>query len=211
MELTMKIITSSNVDLISPFPATETKRAFGWSRSFYTFSENDDTPKTAEEFEKYIKLILAVCPSYGIIDKNAVTNPRIAAPLVGVILFEPAGLRQAYIHIATARRAFKMGLIDEAVEVARDEMFSNNPDLLRLGLYLDEQKGPVKYLMKRAGWLFEGVVRDAILRDGQPKNLIYCGLTRTDWENRNQEPVVVEEEEVVEQIPEQVEVTTEAA
>lgn len=177
----MQIITGSNIDLITPFPLAETKRVFGWNHCFYTFSKNDDVPQEQQEFTEYIQQILTIYPSFGIIDKHQLTNTKHEAPLVGLVIFEPASSRQSYLHFATARKAFKLGLVDEAVELAVTTMFQSNTNLYRLGAYLDEFKGPVKYLLKRIGFQFEGVCKDIVSQGGELKNLIYYGLLKRDW------------------------------
>lgn len=177
----MNIISGSNVDLISPFPVSEVRRVFGWNHCYRTITENDDTPNTIDEFTTHMHGILAVCPSWGIVDKNHITNNSHEAPLVGIGLFEPAGPRAGYFHVATARKAFRTGLIDEAGELVIKTLFDGVPGLLRVGAYMDEKNAPAKALCRRLGFKFEGVCEDAILQNGQPKNVAYFGLTRRSW------------------------------
>jgi RimJ/RimL family protein N-acetyltransferase len=186
----MEIIAGQNVDLLYPFPAQEVRRVFGWNHCFRTFSENDDVPTGVEEFTAYVESLLQVCPSWGVVDKNQLTNQKHEAPLVGIVLIEPAGVRQAFLHFASARKAFKVGLIDEAAELVAKTAFNNVPDLLRLGAYLDEANGPAKGLLKRLGFRFEGVCHDAALRGGQLRNLVYYGLPRRMWQSNLELPVV---------------------
>lgn len=177
----MNIISGQNVDLITPFPANEVRRVFGWNHCYRTITENDDTPNNIEDFTTHVQTLLTVCPSWGIIDKNRITNTSHEAPLVGIGLFEPAGSRTGYFHVATARKAFRTGLIDEAGELVIKTLFDSVPTLLRLGAYMDEKNAPAKALCRRLGFKFEGVCEDAILQNGQPKNVAYFGLTRRNW------------------------------
>lgn len=183
----MNIISGQNVDLITPFPANEVRRVFGWNHCYRTITENDDTPNNIEDFTKHMEQVLAVCPSWGIIDKNRITNTSHEAPLVGIGLFEPQGTRGGFFHVATARKAFRTGLIDEAGELVIKSLFDNIPTLLRLGAYMDEKNAPAKALCRRMGFKFEGVCEDAFLQNGQPKSLACFGLTRRNWICRSQE------------------------
>jgi RimJ/RimL family protein N-acetyltransferase len=180
----MEIIAGQNVDLLFPFPHQEVRRVFGWNHCFRTFSENDDVPQSVEEFTQYAESLLQVCPSWGVVDKHQLTNQKHEAPLVGVILIEPSGPRQAFLHFASARKAFKMNLIDEAAELVVQTAFDNAPALLRLGAYVDESNGPAKGLLKRLGFRFEGVCHDGVVRDGMMRNLVYYGLPRRVWNER---------------------------
>ena len=177
----MNIISGQNVDLISPFPPQEVRRVFGWNHCYRTLTENDDTPNTIDDFERHMQALLAVCPSWGIIDKNHLTNIKHEAPLVGIGLFEPAGIRHGFFHVATARKAFKTGLIDEAGQLVIQQLFDSIPTLLRVGAYMDERNAPAKALCKRIGFKFEGLCEDMISRNGEPKNIAYFGLTRRKW------------------------------
>lgn len=177
----MQIISGQNVDLITPFPASEIRRVFGWIHCYRTFTENDDTPNNIEDFTTYMEQILSVCPSWGIIDKNRITNTSHEAPLVGIGVFEPAGVRNGYFHVATARKAFRTGLVDEAGELVLRAIFQGMPLLSRVGAYMDEKNSPAKGLARRLGFKFEGVCEDAVVKDGQPRNVVYFGLTRRNW------------------------------
>lgn len=177
----MHIISGQNVDLITPFPASEVRRVFGWNHCYRTITENDDTPNNIDDFTVHVQTLLQICPSWGIIDKNRITNTSHEAPLVGIGMFEPAGKRTGYFHVATARKAFRTGLIDEAGELVIRTLFDLMPDILRLGAYMDEKNAPAKALCRRLGFKFEGVCEDAILQNGQPKNVAYFGLTRRNW------------------------------
>lgn len=186
----MNIITGENVDLIAPFPPGETRRVFGWNYCYRTFQESDDVPTTQVAFTEHIDGVLGVCPSWGIIDKHRVTNQRHEAPLVGVVLYEPAGHRAGYVHFASGRKAFKMGLVDEAMRDVIAAIFAAQPDLLRVGMYMDEKNSPVKWLAKRLGFKFEGVCRDMVIREGMLRDMVYYGLPRREWMASLTAPVV---------------------
>lgn len=180
----MNVIEGVNVDLISPFPVSEARRVFGWMHCYRTLTESDDTPNTLEDFIPYFQSILGLCPSWGIIDKKRITNSQHEAPLVGVGLYEPASIRHGFFHVATARKAFKTGLVDEASQLVIKEIFEKVPTLTRIGGYMDEKNAPAKGLCRRMGFKFEGVLEDMVVRNGAPQNTVYYGLTRRRYEEQ---------------------------
>lgn len=174
----MYIIAGTAVDLITPFPPVEAQRIFGWKHCYRTLPEDDDAPKDREAFIAQMGALLPECMSAGIVDKGQLTSAKHEAPLVGMILLSPAGKRDAVLHFAAGRKAFKMGLVEEALALAIPRIFEGSPDLLRMSALLDESNTPAKALLKRLGFRFEGVARDACLWDGHPRNRVQFGLTR---------------------------------
>ena len=182
--MSLNIISGENVDLLAPFPAAEARRVFGWSHCYRTLSESDDNPQDIEAFTDRIQGLLASIPTWGVIDKNRLSNDKHEAPLVGVLLWEPVGVRAGYVHFASARKAFKMGLLDEALKLVVRFLFENSPHLLRVGAYIDEKNSAAKSLYRRNGFRFEGCVEDAVLHLGTPASVAYFGLTKRAWVQR---------------------------
>lgn len=187
----MRIIQGTNVDLINPFPIGEVKRTYGWNHCYRSLVETDDTPNTQEHFLQFMTQTLQNCPSWGIVDKNHITNIKHEAPLVGVIIFEPIVVpatnvvRNGYFHVATARKAWRTGLVDEAGRLAIQEIFQEIPTLLRVSGYMVEKNFPARSLCKRLGFTYEGLVADMFMREGKPENMVLFGLTRREYECLN--------------------------
>jgi RimJ/RimL family protein N-acetyltransferase len=184
----MRIIEGKNVDLIAPFPSGEVGRMYGWMHCYRTLTEDDDSPKNLEEFIQHTHTMLGVCPSWGIVDKWKITNSRHEAPLVGVLLFEPTlspwngQIRNGQLHVATARKAWKTGLVDEASQLVISTLFDELPGLQRLSAYMLEKNFPAKGLARRAGFKFEGLVEDAVVQGGSPQSMALFGLTRRNYD-----------------------------
>lgn len=174
----MQIISGQAVDLITPFPIVEAPRVWGWKHCFRTLSDDDDVPKEREEFIHSVEALLPQSFSAGVIDKNQLTSEKHEAPLVGVVVFCPAGLRDGALHFAAGRKAFKMGLVEEALVNFIPQIFNNCPQLLRISALLDESNAPAKALLKRLGFRFEGITQGAVLMNGQPRARVQFGLVR---------------------------------
>jgi RimJ/RimL family protein N-acetyltransferase len=180
----MNIISTLDVDLIEPFPVQEARRVFGWFHAYKNIVETDISPKTPEEFEAFFKALIPNCRSYGIIDKNHKLSIKHEAPLVGIVVFEPQTVYNFYIHVASTRKAWGSGFIDQALNASIDDVFDLVPSLLRISAYVLANNGPVKGLARRMGFKFEGVHSDMVLKDGVPRDLIHFGMTRREWEKR---------------------------
>lgn len=181
----MNIISGANVDLIYPFPASEVRRVFGWSRCYRTFIDSDALPIRIEQYTEYISKLISI-PSvmtWGVIDKNRLTNDRHEAPLVGVVMFE-ATANGGFVHFASARKAFKMNLLDEALAQVVQYAFEASPSVLRIGCHVDERNYPAKALLRSSGFRFEGTCRGAFVQHGEPRDTAMFGITRADYETR---------------------------
>lgn len=174
----MNIISGQNVDLITPFPSSEAARTFGWKHCYRTLAEDDDAPIEREAFIECMEGYLSQYLTFGIIDKGQLTSAKHEAPLVGIVLAGPLGGRDISINFAAGRKAFKMGLVEEALSVAIPVLLTEHPELLRISATLDESNVPAKGVFKRLGFRFEGVTQDAVLQSGVPRARVQFGLTR---------------------------------
>ncbi len=198
----MRILEGQTVDLISPFPSTELKRVYGWVHCYRSIVETDLSPKTQEEFVEYMEGYVPNCISWGIIDKNHITNTKHEAPLIGIFMFEPTSPWTGYLHVATARKAWRTGLVDEAMDTIIKELFSNFESLTRIGAYMLEKNFPARSLAKRHGMEYEGIFRDVVVQNGEPASLVYFGLTRRNWlwQVSSQQPSASEEASLVDSV-----------
>lgn len=174
----MNIISGQAVDLLTPFPPAEAHRVFGWKHCYRTLSEDDDVPSLREEFIRSVEALLPRALTAGVVDKNQLTSGKHEAPLVGLVAFVPAGLRDGAIHFATGRKSFKMGLLEEALSLFLPQVWGEFPSLLRITSLLDESNSPAKGVLKRCGFRFEGVHQGAVLVGGVPRSRVQLGLTR---------------------------------
>lgn len=177
----MQIISGQAVDLITPFPPPEIPRIYGWNHCYRTLIEEDLIPQEREAYISYITQLVQSVASCGIIDKGQLTSARHEAPLVGLLTYEPLGPRNGVVHFAAGRKAFKMGLVEEALVLFVACLFENFPEITRISGLLDEANAPAKSLLRRLGFRFEGVLQDSLLREGEAKSQVLFGLTRRVW------------------------------
>lgn len=176
----MYIIPGQNVDLITPFPAAEAARVFGWKHCYRTLPEDDEVPEGRDQFIQAVESLLPLALTCGVVDKGQLTSAKHEAPLVGLALVTPSGARDGILHFAVGRKAFKMGLMEEALALFLPKVFESLPALTRVSALLNENNYLVKGLLRRIGFRFEGKVRDAVLRGGVPQDLVLFGLTRAE-------------------------------
>ena len=177
----MRVIEGQLVDLIDPFPMKEIYRVYGWLHCYRTMTESDVSPKTPEEYMAYLGNTLPSMVSYGVIDKVNATESRHEAPLIGIITFEPHTVYNGFVHVASTRKAWGKGLIDEAACLVKKDLFDNLPSILRLSAWIFKNNIPAQHFVIRAGFRKEGVLRDFILQNGVPKTIYQYGLTRRDY------------------------------
>jgi len=202
----LRIITGKDVDLITPFPLSEVKRLYGWLHCYRTITECDDSPKDVDTYCQLMTEVLPRCVSWGVIDKNHLTNIKHEAPLVGFGMFEPSlmpngAVRNGFLHVATARRAWKARLVDEAAGMVVKDLFEGIPSLLRLTTYMSERNSPAKALVRRLGFKMEGIVEDGIMYENSPQNLVLFGLTRRNYNTQCQPQCEVQDVPQVEPEP----------
>lgn len=193
----MRVIEGQYADLIDPFPRKEIHRVYGWMHCYRTMTESDISPKTPEEFDSFFNSLLNTVVSYGIIDKQNLTNSKHEAPLVGIITFEPHTIWNGFVHVASTRKAWGKGIMDEAGQLVIKDLFDNLPSILRLSAWIFKNNIPAQHYVVRAGFRKEGVLRDYILQDGAPKTIFQYGLTRREYatssdhgsDSRREQPV----------------------
>jgi RimJ/RimL family protein N-acetyltransferase len=171
--------TSSRVELVTPFPSDQLRRAYEWVHQAGERAEHDDSPASAELYELYTGLQLALCTSYGI--RRAGSN----GDLIGLLYCEQMGPRNGYLHIAMAREAWGRGLADEAAALCIRDLFERFPGLLRLSAAIMGNNLPAQSLTRRMGFRQEATLPDMVLRGGIPRAVVHFGLTRRDWERQN--------------------------
>ena len=180
----MKVIESKIIDLIEPFPLSEAGRAFTWLHCYHNILESDLTPKSAVEFELYLRAVLPFTRTFGVIDKLNRLGIKHEAPLIGLVIFQPATVWDCTLSLAAPRRAWKIGLIDDAVSASIEEIFVTEPSIARISFDTSEGNNPMKGLARRLLLRFEGCSHDAFTQNSTLKSLLHFGVTRRDWQER---------------------------
>jgi aminoglycoside 6'-N-acetyltransferase len=72
------------------------------------------------------------------------------------------------------------GYAKEAVKLLLDYLFSGYP-LVRISAFTDEENLPAQKVMERVGFRREGILRGAMFRDGQWRDIAIYGILRQEW------------------------------
>ena len=187
----MKIIEGKDIDLITPFPAKELKRVFGWLRCYRTIPEIDSFPKTAEDLAEQLSRVPTL-QTYGIVDKNNFLQVRHEVPLIGMYTFDRDTIVNGNIHVASSRKAWNSRLVDQAGLLLINTMFRQIPELTRMTINCLSSNGPGRALAKELMFRHEGCIRDAVVINNTPANMTLNGLTRTDWNNFGMIDIVID-------------------
>lgn len=174
----LRVVEGHRVDLISPFPAGELPRLYNWLYCYRSFIDTDLSPKGEEECIAYYRQSLDVMPTYGVIDKHNYLGIAHEAPLVGFVSAEPSSPWNSFMHVASTRKAWGSGLMDEALLVAIQDQFDHSPELLRVSTIVAKTNHPAQSLAKRIGAQYEGTLHHFIRQAGRPVDCVCFGLTR---------------------------------
>jgi RimJ/RimL family protein N-acetyltransferase len=177
----MRILQGTNVDLIEPFPLSEIPRFLGWLHCYKSIFEVDGDPVTPEEKTLYYQQLFPQTLSWGVIDKNNQLNYKHEAPLVGIVFLQGgASPANCYVHLASTRRAWGSGLMDEAAQTLIKYVFASYPSLQRIsGAILNNNK-PAKAFAKRQGFKQDGLLKDFVTQQGQPRSVAHFGILRRE-------------------------------
>lgn len=178
----MRIIEAADVDLIEPFPSTEVRRLMGWLHCYKTLVETDDSPKTEEDVMAFLAAKLPYVLSWGVIDRNNSLGYKHEAPLIGFISAELSGAsNNLYMHVASTRKAWGSGLMDQGFTKIISHIFDNYPSVTRLSAALLNSNKPAKAFAKRVGFKQDGLLQDAVTQNGEPKAIAHFGYLRRDY------------------------------
>jgi RimJ/RimL family protein N-acetyltransferase len=180
------VIEGDRVLVVEPFPLREAHRIFSWMKAFKTVIQTDYSPRTKKEFVDEFKSVYNNVRSFAVIDKNNTLDNK-PIEIVGSIIFEPQGRTNGFLHVASRISAFGSRVIDEAGEIVIQELFNSNPELTRLSAVTHYKNNMAASLAKRVGFVKEGKIEDMIVQKGEPKAVVWFGLTRKNWERRCQE------------------------
>src|ERR1700760_4098694 len=111
---------------------------------------------------------------------------------VGVIGLDPGPdvfIRTAEIGYWLASSETGKGYMIEAANMVIDWAFElpngfNGDPLLRIASNIYSGNEASKAVMRKAGFKPEGVLRDAVWKNSEVKDLLVFGLTRTDWKDK---------------------------
>jgi len=179
-----KIHEGTRVLVVEPFPLKEAHRIFSWMKAFKTVIQTDYSPRTKTEFIAEFKQAYNNVRSFAVIDKNNTLDNK-PIEIVGAIIFEPQGRTNGFLHVASRISAFGSRCIDEAGEIVIKELFESQPELTRLSAVTHYKNNMAASLAKRVGFVKEGKIEDMIVQKGEPKAVLWFGLTRQQWINRN--------------------------
>lgn len=176
----MQIVESAHVDLISPFPTQEVRRIVNWLHCYKSVMWADGLPTTNEDMEKYILHNLGQFPSWGVIDKFNALNYKHEAPLIGIVWVEPGSTpANIYIHFTSTRKAWGSGLMDEATIKVMQYIFGQVQELKRISACVINSNTPAKAYLKRIGFKQDGLFKDFVTQNGEPKSMAHFGFLRS--------------------------------
>jgi RimJ/RimL family protein N-acetyltransferase len=184
----MQVLVGQDVDVIAPFPASALPAAVGWMYCYRTLVFGDRGPQTQEEVGQFLAQALRNpgMLTWGIVDKNNLTRShQIDVPLVGVVFAERLTEENAYIHIASSRKAWgnrvaQPGLVDQGCELIKSQIWEQIPDLRRLSIATFASNRAARSLAVRAGFHQDGYFTAMGTLRNAPQDIVHFGLLRPE-------------------------------
>lgn len=188
-----RVITGETVDLISPFPLSYLDRLVKWTYQYKSLLTWDYGPQTDQEMHELLHSCIETKRSYGVVDKYNKIGVSTDGPIViGSFIVDEASPVNCHVHTVSQRRAWGKGLMDEAVDLLVEDLFSD-PALLRISANMVANNRAVISLATRHGFKREGLIRDMIISNGEPRDVAFYGLTKRDYISAKQiEPAELE-------------------
>jgi RimJ/RimL family protein N-acetyltransferase len=189
----MHVVPGGDVDLISPFPIKEIAAVIGWTHCYKTMIFGDEGPQNDEELAQLIAAHIANHRTWGIVDKaNLTKGTKVDVPLVGIIICDKTSPYNAYMHIASNRKAWgnkiaKPGLIEQAGHLVIPDVFKGDPSLTRISIAVEDNNKAAISLAKRVGFKQDGCFKDMIMQAGKPRAAMHFGYLRSEYEQLRQQ------------------------
>jgi RimJ/RimL family protein N-acetyltransferase len=189
----MHVVPGRDVDLISPFPIKELPAVIGWTHCYKTMILGDEGPQNDEELFQLLAAHIVNHRTWGIVDKNNLTKgTKVDVPLVGIIICDKTSPYNAYMHIASNRKAWgnkiaKPGLIEQAGLLAIPDVFENEPGITRLSIAVEDNNKAAISLAKRVGFKQDGCFKDMVMHKGKPQAAMHFGYLRSEYEQLRQQ------------------------
>lgn len=166
------------LSLCSPFPEAEISKAYRWHQGTHALC--GQWPQG--DFVAWLRQAIQHGFTWGV---------QMGWQTVGLIVIEPSTLpgtptgeiRDAYVHICLARKAWGQTVFQKVAEPVLGWVFKEVPSLLRLSAWTLASNAPACRVAEDLGFVEEGVMRDAAILGGRTQDLVLYGLTRRDFEN----------------------------
>ena len=149
----------------------------------------DGSPQSEKDFIEFMKNTSPFCRSFGVIDKNNELGLKHEAPIIGFVMFEPMPPCSLYAHIASSRRAWGTGLMEEAAKLAIDEVFKTEPGALRVSAAIPAFNKRAIEFAKKVGMHKDGFFLKAATIKGKPINIVHFGIIREDKKETEEDGV----------------------
>lgn len=138
---------------------------------------NDDfSPKTLDEFVEFSLGVSAHWRTWGVYRGDE---------LGGLIAVEPLSPVVVAAHLTFKKSFWGSKTTIEATRQALDIGFKDGPIRKVCGMVFADNNA-VRGMYKRLGFREEGILKSQTVRDGQPIDVVVCGMTKEMWNGTTQ-------------------------
>ena len=168
------MIHGQRVDLVEPFPADRLAEMHGWLQSTRAIVSAPNFPAEPDAFEVKMRALLPRIRSWAVYD-------RTDGLLVGVVMFEPVGVMARRVYVASRRRIWGKGLMDEAVRLAMADAFTEDPELGYLFSMVAANNAPSVAFNKRVGGRLKNAIPKHLRQGSELYDMLIFEITREQW------------------------------
>lgn len=161
------------MDLVEPFPESGLAEVHHWLHAARVIATTGEFPKELPLFLDRIRETLPSSRSWGVLD-------RADMALIGIVIVQPAGLMGFTSYIASARRAWGKGLMDEAARLVMAKLFADPSVNYIQGLVLDNNH-PSRAFSERIGLRLKNILPQHTLQNGKLRDLLVYEIARNQW------------------------------
>jgi RimJ/RimL family protein N-acetyltransferase len=161
------------IELVEPFPLDRTAEFHHWL-GVSTISKTDEFPQCEKDFSAAMEKALPGLRTWGVLDQTD-------GKLIGIVIYEPFGRMGGRTYVASARRAWGRGLMEDAARLVTNELFAN-PQTGYLFGFVTSNNAPARAFNERVGMRLKDILPDYTVQDGKRRDMLIYEMTREAWE-----------------------------
>ncbi len=158
--------------LIEPFPTDRLSDLFHWLNTSM-IARSGQFPDSDGFAEKIGDL--SGMRSWGVVDSSD-------EALIGAAILEPVGTMGARSYVASARRAWGKGIMEEAVTECISRSFAQDRNLAWIAGMVVANNMPARHFNERIGMRLKNILPEFAEQGGKRRDLYVYEMDREQWE-----------------------------
>jgi RimJ/RimL family protein N-acetyltransferase len=167
------VIEGKTVILEEPFPRERLDEFHHWL-GVSVICRTDEFPQKSNEFAVAMEKALPGMRSWAVFNKSE-------RSLIGIVMFEPFGLMSGKSYVASGRRAWGTGMMEEAAKIGISQVFTDSPQVGYILGLVTANNFPAKAFNQRIGMTLKDILPSYTIQAGKLRDMLIFELTRESW------------------------------